>query len=253
MNRELTDTGIDYIKYLPASWDTIRIKNIVDVPVVTGAGEEAKDYSENSIRYIRISDFDKDGNIDNSKAAYIPCEKGNKFLIKKGDILAATAGGTVGKTLLFNGLNEDACYAGYLARIRTDSKRMNNKFLLYQMRCKLMDDFRTCAVKKSTIENISASTYSNMRVACPPIEEQDIIVRYLDKKCASIDKVVSKTKDTIDEYKKFRQSIITEAITKGICEKRTVKSTKSTWFQAIPSDWKIEKLKYVSMSLCFTR
>ena len=55
-----------------------------------------------------------------------------------------------------------------------------------------MDDFRQYAVKKSTIENISASTYSNMSVVLAPNIEQKFIVEFLDKRCAEIDGI---TKD----------------------------------------------------------
>lgn len=243
--RLMKTSGVDYIDVIPNNWKITKIKYIVSTPVITGAGEEAQDKNENSIRYIRISDFDKDGNIDNEKAAYIPFIKGYKYLIEKGDILAATAGGTVGKTLLFKGLNEVACYAGYLAKIRTDLLKMDNRFLLYQMRSQLMDDFRTCVVKKSTIENISASTYSNMCVIYPSINEQKKIADYLDSKCYEIDNL---TKDIecqiriLDEYKK---SVITEAITKGLDSNVEMKDTGFQYWQSIPSNWILKDIKYI--------
>ena len=243
MAREMKDSKILYIGLIPNNWTIARIKNITTFPVTTGAGEEAQDYSEGFLRYIRISDFDKTGEIIDEKSAYIPYEKGQSYLLEAGDILAATAGGTVGKTLLFQGLNEPACYAGYLARIKTDPTKMNNRFLLYQMRCSIMDGFRTYSVKKSTIENISASTYSNMPVIVPSIFEQQKIVRFLDIECARIDAVIEQTRASIEAYKKLKQSVIAQAVTRGIHPDCSMKNSGVEWVKEIPSNWLMVRVK----------
>lgn len=242
--REMKDSGVKYLGTIPKNWNITKIKFAVSESINCGAGEEAQDFSNDSIRYIRISDFDKNGNIDEENAAYIPFVKGKKYIIKRGDILAATAGGTVGKTLLFNGLNEQACYAGYLAKIRTNEKIMNNKYLLYQMRCNIMDDFRQYAVKKSTIENISASTYSNMSVVLAPNNEQKLIVDYLDEKCAEIDGITKDLQEQIDTLENYKKSVITEAVTKGLNPNVEMKNSGISYIGKIPNGWDIRPVYY---------
>lgn len=243
--REMKDSGVKYLGTIPKNWNITKIKFAVNESINCGAGEEAQDFSNDSIRYIRISDFDKNGNIDEENAVYIPFVKGKKYIIKRGDILAATAGGTVGKTLLFNGLNEQACYAGYLAKIRTNEKIMNNKYLLYQMRCNIMDDFRQYAVKKSTIENISASTYSNMSVVLAPNIEQKFIVEFLDKRCAEIDGITKDLQEQIETLENYKKSVITEAVTKGLNPDVKMKDSKIRYIGKMPQHWDTDKGKFI--------
>ena len=77
--------------------------------------------------------------------------------------------------------------------------------------------------------------------------EQHRIADYLDAKCAEIDKVVEKTRGTIEEYKKLKQSIITETVTKGLNPDAEMKDSGIPWIGKIPVDWKIRKVK-----LCYS-
>lgn len=79
----------------------------------------------------------------------------------------------------------------------------------------------------------------------PSYQEQKRIAEYLDHQCAEIDAVIAKTSATIEEYKKLKQSIITNAVTKGIRSNRAMKNSGNLWYGEIPSDWDIRKLKYM--------
>lgn len=243
--REMKDSGIPYVGKIPKEWCVDKVKHIVTIPVSTGAGEEAQFYTPNSIRYIRISDFNKNGCIIEENARYIPADKAEKYILSSGDILAATAGATVGKTLLFEGLNEVACYAGFLARIRTDENKMINRFLMYQMKCMIMDGFRSYYVKKSTIENISASAYSNMPVVLAPIDRQHKIVDYLDVKCSMVDSIIAKQKAIIEKLKEYKLSLITEAVTKGLNPGVEMKDSGIEYIGLIPKSWKQCRLRNI--------
>ena len=74
----------------------------------------------------------------------------------------------------------------------------------------------------------------------PPYEEQKRIADFLDRTCAEIDTVIEKTKTTIEEYKKLKQSVITEAVTKGIRGDRPMKDSGIEWIGNIPADWDIK-------------
>lgn len=245
---KMKDSGIEWIGQIPDKWKIARIKDVVLTPITTGAGESAEDYTSSSIRYIRISDFDRNGKIIEENAAYIPKSKGEKYIIPNGAILAATAGATVGKTMLFNDIKEICCYAGYLAKIETNEQKMHNRFLLYQMKSQLMDDFKKFAIKKSTIENISATSYSNMHIIVPSIEEQKLIADFLDEKCADIDDLYANIKKEIEVLEEYKKSIITEEVTKGLDPDAKMKDSGVEWIGEIPKDWKISKLKYVLSS-----
>lgn len=79
----------------------------------------------------------------------------------------------------------------------------------------------------------------------PALEEQARIAEKLNIICAEIDAVIAKTKATIEEYKKLKQSIITEAVTKGIRGERSMKDSGIEWIGDIPADWQICKIKNI--------
>ena len=93
------------------------------------------------------------------------------------------------------------------------------------------------SISKTTIPHIYFSEYGNRKVSWCTIEEQRSIAVFLDCKCAEIDSVIAATQRTIEEYKKLKQSIITEAVTKGVRGKRTMKDSGIEWFCEIPEEW----------------
>lgn len=84
-------------------------------------------------------------------------------------------------------------------------------------------------------------------VPLPPYHDQERISAFLDKECARINAVIEQTRTSIEEYKALKQSIITEAVTKGIRPNRPMKDSGVEWLGDIPEDWNISKVKYVSI------
>ncbi len=78
-----------------------------------------------------------------------------------------------------------------------------------------------------------------------PDNEKDSIVDYLHIKVTRINKIMRKTRSIIEDYKLLKQSIITEAVTKGLDKDVEMKDSGIEWIGEIPSSWKIIKLKYL--------
>lgn len=100
-------------------------------------------------------------------------------------------------------------------------------------------------------------TLMNYYLPLPPIPEQQAIADKLDKVCGEIDNVITKTRVVVEEYKKLKQAIITEAVTGkkqcvmrnsqcGIKEKRPMKDSGIPWIGEIPQEWEIRRIKYLS-------
>ncbi|MBQ3707370.1 MAG: restriction endonuclease subunit S [Clostridia bacterium] len=85
-----------------------------------------------------------------------------------------------------------------------------------------------------------------IKVLSPSVEEQHHIVSFLDAECARIDAVIEKTRASIEEYKKLKQAVITEAVTKGIRPGRKMKDSGIEWIGEIPEEWGTNKIKYIS-------
>ena len=79
-------------------------------------------------------------------------------------------------------------------------------------------------------------------VVLPCETEQQRITDFLDTECARIDAVIEQTRASIEEYKKLKQSVITQAVTKGIRPGRKMKDSGIEWIGEIPEEWECEKV-----------
>lgn len=85
----------------------------------------------------------------------------------------------------------------------------------------------------------------SITVPVPEYAEQERIAAFLDAECAEIDTVLGKTRASIEEYKKLKQAVITQAVTKGIRGDRPMKDSGSVWFEEIPCNWVMKRIKYL--------
>lgn len=76
--------------------------------------------------------------------------------------------------------------------------------------------------------------------------DQHQIATYLDQKVSQIDHILEETRKSIEEYKKYKQSIITEAVTKGLDPDVKMKDSGIEWIGEIPEHWEVVKMKHTS-------
>ena len=102
------------------------------------------------------------------------------------------------------------------------------------------------------VDDLWTTNWRDMKkiiVPVPPYAEQELISEKLDDECNRIDSVIEKTRESIEEYKKLKQSIITKAVTKGIRGDRSMKDSGIEWIGEIPNDWEIMSLGTVTENM----
>lgn len=82
-----------------------------------------------------------------------------------------------------------------------------------------------------------------IKILLPPQHEQDRISVFLNQKTLEIDSMLSKTISSIEEYKKLKQAVITQAVTKGVRGEREMKDSEVDWIGEIPKEWSTPKIK----------
>lgn len=87
--------------------------------------------------------------------------------------------------------------------------------------------------------------FKNQPILIPPLQEQQRIVEFLQGKLGEIDAVIEQTRDTVEEYKRLKQTVITEAVTKGVRGEREMKYSGNEWISDIPAEWNISRIKYI--------
>lgn len=95
-------------------------------------------------------------------------------------------------------------------------------------------------------KNILYADFANILLPVPYLSEQVAIANFLDEKCAVIDRLVERHQEVIEKLKAYRQSVISEAVTRGLDPDAPMKDSGIPWIGKIPEDWKIDKIKYIS-------
>jgi type I restriction enzyme S subunit len=174
-----------------------------------------------------------------SQEFYEECCK--KYIPQVNDILMIKSGATTGKVSMVD-TNKVFTIWSPLAAFRCNSSTFP-KFLFYYLQSEAFQKQVEFGWTYGTQQNIGMRTLEQLKVVYPPFAEQKKISDYLDHQCAAIDAVLEKTRASIEEYKKLKQAVITEAVTKGIRGDRPMKDSGIAWIGEIPEEWGIQRGK----------
>ena len=118
----------------------------------------------------------------------------------------------------------------------------------YNYLLRFIDDEKVFVhLSKNLRSSLTESDFGAIKTIVPPKAEQQRIADYLDKRTFEIDTLLSKARSSIEEYKKLKQAVITQAVTKGVRGEREMKDSRVEWIGEIPAEWKISRIKYVSI------
>lgn len=210
---EYKESGIEWLGKIPKHWEVKKLKFCLKKKLKYGANESAELNNKNFPRYIRITDFNADGNLREETFKSLPLNIAKDYLLEDGDILFARSGGTVGKTFQFKNYEGEACFAGYLIKATLDEKILLSDFLYQYTKSSIYERWKEFIFNKATIENIGADKYSILLIPIPPKQEQKQIVEYIEKESSKIDKVISTKEDEIKLLDEYKQSLISSAVT----------------------------------------
>ena len=93
-------------------------------------------------------------------------------------------------------------------------------------------------------KDIKYNDFSQMLLPIPPLYEQQAIATYLDEQVEKMDGLISAQKQAIEKWKAYKQSLITEAVTKGLNPEVEMKDSGIEWIGEIPKEWEINKIKH---------
>lgn len=228
MAREMKDSGIEWIGEIPEKWNRCRLK--FHCSVLSGFPFDSKNFSLNQgVPLIRIRDITSGYTETRYAGTY-----NDEYLIKNGDILVGMDGDF--NIRIWNGnealLNQRCCKV-------TEDEHISHLFLFYCLpfRLQWVNDL----TYSTTVKHLSTADITETVLFLPPLPDQHRIATFLDRKCAEIDSVTADTQKTIEEYKALKQSIITEAVTKGVRGERKMKDSGVEWIGDVPEEWKVIK------------
>ena len=116
---------------------------------------------------------------------------------------------------------------------------INTKFLTYLL---VAANLNSLSISNAQ-PLITGSKVKDSFIPIPPIEEQEAIVTYLDSKVAKIDEYISIAEKKIAALEELKQTIIAEAVTRGIHKEVPMKDSGVKWIGMIPEHWKVNKIR----------
>jgi type I restriction enzyme S subunit len=249
MTRKMKDSGIEWIGEIPEDWKTKKLKYI---GILTANGVDKKIQKDEklykSVHYMNVykNSLKEIGNSDDYLVVSSTNRKADSCLLKKGDVLFTNSSETaddIGHSTVVKEDLQRTLFGYHLMRFRPIHK-MNlyyEKYVFGYYYLRKWFEYRSNGI---TRYGVSYSDFADARIILPPLEQQIPIANYLDNKCTKIDETIEKQKQVVEKLKEYKQSIITEAVTKGLNDNVKMKDSGVEWIGEIPEHWKVKRLKY---------
>ena len=235
MARKMKDSGIEWIGEIPEGWEVSQLKYATrwksekgcpDAPVLS--------------LYRDFGVVPKDSRDDNHNVTSL--DTSNYKVVDVGDLV-------INKMKAWQGSMAVSDYRGIVSPAyhvcSITSNKVNKRYLHHLLRnpAYLPEYARLSTGMRIGQWDLGFDDFKNIPFLIPPLDEQAKIADYLDNGCASLDAMLSKTRSSIEEYKKLKQAIITQAVTKGVRGKREMKDSGVEWISEIPANWTVKRGK----------
>lgn len=227
VSRPMKESGIEWIGQVPKEWNIAPISRLFFIK----AGGDAKPefYSDNSDKNHPYPVY-TNTHIENKVYAYTS----NPLFPEKS--ITVSGRGAIGKAFYRN-----TPFDAIIRLIVLVAKfNLDSRYFAYFI--SVVIPFNTGS---SAIGQLSTLQIAPYKLAVPPVEEQQKIADFLDEKVAHIDNILEDTKKSIEYLKAYKQSLITETVTKGLNASVEMKDSGIEWIGEIPLHWKVSKLKYI--------
>ena len=224
--RKMKDSGIEWIGEIPEGWELTKVKRIFDI----GRGRVISQQELTSVGYPVYSSQTK----NNGCLGYI-----STYDFDKSQLTWTTDGVNAGTVFLREGKHNCTNVCGTLAP-KNDTNDL--RYLKYAL------EYIAFYHKRADINGfkIMNNEMAEIELLLPPLFEQQNIANYLDFKCSQTQSILEQSLFSIEEYKKLKQAVITQAVTKGVRGEREMKDSGVEWIGEIPKEWVCEKIKYAT-------
>lgn len=240
MARRMKDSGIEWIGEIPEGWSKNKVIRLFDI---IGSGTTPKNITSDFPVVNWIQSGDITGSFmpacKNVISANLLSQYSALKVYPAPFIIIAMYGASVGNASisLIDGCVNQACCV-------LSSPSCNLHYAFY-----VIKSAQSYLVRKAVgggQPNISQETIKQLWLPLPPLSIQDIIVRNLDATCSKIYDVLISVSSSIEEYKKLKQAVITQAVTKGVRGEREMKDSGVAWIGEIPKEWGRTKIKMIA-------
>lgn len=237
MSREMKDSGVEWIGEIPEDWEIIRAKNVFSYHKDI-VGEKENEYERLSLTLngvLKRKRNDSKGLQSESLSTYQILNK-DELVFKMID-LENISTSRVGYSK-YTGLVSPV----YIIFNNSDYARFGYYYFYNMWQRAIFNQLGNNGVRSA----LNASDMLNLPFPKISKKEANKIANFLDEKVGEIDRLIDNAKKGIEEYKKYKQSVITKAVTKGLDSNVEMKDSGVEWIGEIPKDWEFRKIKSFS-------
>ena len=231
------DSGIEWIGSVPSRWRVHTLYQLVTQVKEKNSNLQEKNLLSLSYGKIKRKDID-------SPDGLLPASFDGYNIIEDGDIVLRLTDLQNDHASLRVGL---ATERGIITSAYTTLRPINtsnSKYLFYLLHAfDLKKGFY--GMGSGVRQGLNYAEVKELRVVLPDQDEQDNIVRFLDDQCLQIDAMIAEAKISIDDYKMMRESVVFEAVTKGLSKKCKTKDSGVDIIGEIPQAWYLRRLRFL--------
>lgn len=242
--RKMKDSGIEWIGEIPEGWEISKVSYFYEVQLGKMLQPQKKSETDTEEKYLCAANVGKNSlSLDTLKTMWFSQTEKHQFDLKEGDLLVVE-GGDVASCAIIETPIRNLFFQNALHRVRP----LHNEsvaLLRYWLMTAKSYGYIDLICNKATIAHFSKEKFIALPILVIPQDIQSKIVSFLDLECKQIDDLLSKSRSSIEEYKKLKQAVITQAVTKGVRGERKMKDSGVECIGKIPTTYSICKLKYL--------
>lgn len=214
-NVKMKDSGIEWIGSIPEHWAVRKLRYLFSCQNgISKSGE----YFGKGFPFVSYGDVYKNNIIPENVSQLCETneEERERYSVKKGDIFYTRTSETIeeiGLTSICYQDIKDATFAGFLIRVRPTTQLLEIGFSKYYTSSNMHRRFFVKEMNLVTRASLSQELLKRLPILLPPIDEQQKIAEYLDKKCNQIDVAIKQKEETISKLEEYKKSLIFECVT----------------------------------------
>mgnify|MGYP000969068000 CR=1 FL=1 len=245
------DSGLDWLGDIPVDWH--HPKRLGEISSLKGRlgwqGLKADEYRAEGPYVVSSAHF-SDFRIrweDCPRVSDARYEADINIQLYEGDVLLMKDGAAMGKLAFIDSLPGPACLNSHLLLFRpltlSGAASYVPKFAFYFMQTGFFQEHIRVNGTGATFLGISQEAISRYRVAWPIIDEQEVIVSFLDRETAKIDALIAAQEKLLALLAEKRQATISHAVTRGLDHSVPMKDSGIPWLGDVPAHWEVRSVK----------
>ena len=234
MSREMKNSGIPWIGEVPKNWTLLRTKNVFTI------GKEIVGKQSSQTQLLSLTTKGIKSIPAGSTSGKVPDSYDTYQIVHKNDLVMCLF--DLDCSAVFSGLSSIDGMISPAYKVLSFQRGFSPRFYDYWY-AYIFDGRKYKFLSKNIRYSLTYDEFAALGIVAPSFTEQQAIADVLDKKCGEIDEMISLQEKIIEELKAYKQSVITEAVCKGLNPDVPMKDSGIEWIGQIPEGWEVRRFK----------